>query len=67
MVLLAKESEVYYCYACDINRNILTIKEIIENVRREAEQILKNHIENFNTETMPPEIKFSPDEMKIEM
>lgn len=26
----------------------------------EAEQILKNHIENFNTETMPPEIRIFP-------
>lgn len=52
---------------CDINRNILTIKEIIENVRRETEKNLKNHTENFNTETMTPEIKFSPDEMKVEM
>lgn len=35
---------------CDIKENMITIKEIIENLRREIEKFKKNHMENFSTE-----------------
>ena len=42
---------------CDIKENMITIKEIIENLRREIEKFKKNYMENFSLKNTTPEIK----------
>lgn len=66
MALADKESN-YYCYALLHKWKYSHNKGDRRQCQERNRKILKNHIENFSTETMTPEIKFSPDEMKVEM
>ena len=66
MALADKEIN-YYCYALLHKWKYSHNKRDHRQCQERNRKILKDHIENFSTKTVTPEIKFSPDEMKVEM